>query len=290
MSAIDISAPADSSRLIFKIESGAAKPKELQMTARVTEGSRSSQGRSRKPSDLAVPKRRRNIDWTKVEIEWREMTETTNGRPEVVFIKGHMTQRGFEYFDRRKGEASWFPVSSQFRPHCVKKTKEILDVTSVPGANCNAPTQAEIGDVYDNIEAFSLGVQKMNIGALDEALRILKPLRDHLVSSPDPKNRGLLERVEGTLLQISERIMAKGTSTAGVAGDSLHIPQIKSQPFKVRLLEAMVLVSTCNVALNMTVHEVMRLLPGLVEWPTAANVVAGSALTIAVFVVRTRSG
>lgn len=254
-----------------------------------------------------TPARKEPIE-CEIEVEWSEIRRVGDGGAEELFlVKGERTREGWSFYERSTWEVQWFQVAPALNQRCIAKAQQILREAAVSVSPIRRPAiEVAVGNVNDNTTVLYAAKGKLKAGAPDEATYMLNALRHHIITSPDPKSRWMLPEIQ-ELLELATIATMKnarvGRSDEVLAGcrdnkhrvlDADHGAESRRDSiytFKARLIDTTVITTTLTWTYGFLVHDIrVMALPGLTEWPAAANVVAGLMLAIGLRFVLKRGG
>jgi hypothetical protein len=212
--------------------------------------------------------------------EWEEIR---NG--EMYFVDADKAGSTWVFTERSSFEIRWFRVAP--KPGWIRKAERLANCTvDDPDDEVNhgaESTDVECGDFCDNASVLAIANWKIKSGAICEGLTMLRVLQSHILRTQDPKSqRILLSAVEAGLEkeQCSQSESQNHSRADGGNGQESIRPSRKNvSQFKLRLVEAVGLVTALSWTHSLVVHEIMTL-PGLNTRPTGANLVAGSLLAV----------
>jgi hypothetical protein len=243
-------------------------------------------------------------------VEWQEIRSG-----ELFFVEADQTIAGWTFSDRSTYEVRWFLVSP--KAGWIEKAERLAksparDTHSSDHRDGELPAamaapDAEVGNFYDNASVLAVANWKINTGAVREGLTMLNVLRAHLVGIADPKSRktllsavedaiDLAYRKQGERWHAAEEVQVPQPQVHGIASPASasdarklnHSSSDNVSQFKLQLVDVVGIVTALSWTHGILVHEIMTL-PGLATSPTWANVLAGSALAVALrFVLRGR--
>lgn len=230
-------------------------------------------------------------------VEWQEIR---NG--ELFFVTAEKTTDGWRFEERSSYEVRWFTVPA--KAGWIDKAEGLLkrSTGSATWAPSDGPVDFEVGDFADNASVLAMATWRIQSGDVAAGMLMLTVLRNHVVSSPDPKSRRILlpaindamrsviaDEPEGgysspsTDSRQQERPVKRDRAAILVPDGSTRVARFKSH-----LVDAAVVVTALSWTHGLLVHDVMTL-PLIADSPVGANILAGSLLATALRFV-SRSG
>lgn len=223
-------------------------------------------------------------------VEWQEIR---NGEP--FFVTADITADGWRFEERSTYEVRWFTVPA--KAGWIDKAEGLLrkSTGSVASAPSTGSVDFEVGDFADNASVLVTATWRIRSGDVAAGMLMLTVLRNHVVSSPDPKSqRILLPAINDAMLSVISDEPGSGYTSSSTdrrqperpvhepVRGAIAVPDGSTRVarFKSHLVDAAVVVTALSWTHGLLVHDVMAL-PLVADSPVGANILAGSLLATA---------